>query len=646
MYFKYFLKRFISSFIVVLLLYNSLSAQKDTILLNETEVLSTHIPSLYTETSRVIQIITKAEIEKAPVQSLQELLEYALNVDVRQRGNFGVQSDISIRGGSFEQTLILLNGIKMNDPQTGHHSMNLPVELQDIDRIEILEGPGSRIFGANAFAGAINIITGSKNENKLKISVMGGENQLYSESASLSLSGKKMQHYISIGKKGSNAYIENTDFNISNVFYQNAFGFKNSKITSQFGFNDKAFGANSFYSVKYPNQYEQTRVFFANAGFQTTKKIKLTTNIYYRRHQDRFELFRNNPPAWYTTHNYHLTQTYGAEINVNFKNVLGKTAIGAELRSENILSNVLGDAMNDTLDVPFEPKGVFTKSKHRENLGMFIEHVYSFKKISISAGIFTNWNSQFDWKNSAGLDASFDITSKMKLFATVNQSLRLPTFTDLYYVGPTNSGNIKLHPEEAISYETGLKYFSSLITAHVSVFRRDGKNLIDWVKIAGGTKWESRNITNVISNGLEFSAKINFNLIFHQKFFINNIILSYCYLDLEKTSENYVSYYALDYLKNKMTASVNHRIYKNIKGSSSISFQERNGSYTDIKTGQEKAYDSFINIDSRIIYEKPNMNFYIEAANLLNTKYQDIGNILMPGRWIRCGINVSIGIGK
>ncbi len=644
MYINYLQKLLVANLLVALLFNCSLFAQKDTILLKETEVLSTRVPSLYTETSRVIQIITKAEIEKAPVQSLQELLEYALNVDVRQRGDFGVQADISIRGGSFEQTLILLNGVKMNDPQTGHHTMNLPVDLQDIDRIEILEGPGSRIFGANAFAGAINIITGSKNENKLKVSLMGGENQLHSENASLSLAGKNMQHYISVGQKGSAGYMENTDFNISNIFYQTAYNLKNSKITAQFGYNDKQFGANSFYSAKYPNQFEQTRVFFANAGFQTIKKYKLTTNIYYRRHQDRFELFRNNPPAWYTTHNYHLTQTYGAEANISFKSFLGKTAIGAEFRSENILSNVLGEQMQDTMDVPFEPKGIFTKSKHRENIGLFIEQAYTYKRFSVSAGIFSNWNSQFDWKVNAGLDASFDLTNNIKWFATVNQSLRLPTFTDLYYVGPTNLGNIHLKPEEAISYETGVKYFSSAISGHVSAFRRDGKNLIDWVKLAGATKWESQNITNVISNGVEVSAKINFNQIINKQFFINNINVTYCYLDLEKTSENYVSYYALDYLKNKFMASVNHLIYNNLKGSWAVCYQERKGTFTDIKTGQETPYKSFVAVDTRITYEKPNWNFYVEAANLFDVKYQDIGNILMPGRWIRAGLNLSLGL--
>ena len=106
-----------------------------------------------------VHIIKSEDIRNAPVQSIEELLEYALNVDVRQRSGQGIQSDISIRGGNFEQVLIMLNGIKMNDPQTGHHNMDIPVSLEQIKRIEILTGGASRVFGNYAFTGSINIIT-------------------------------------------------------------------------------------------------------------------------------------------------------------------------------------------------------------------------------------------------------------------------------------------------------------------------------------------------------------------------------------------------------------------------------------------------------------------------------------------------------
>lgn len=644
MKFKHLQKKILLLFLILQSI--NLSSQTDTVHLKETEVMSSRVPALYRESARVIQVITKEELAKAPVQSLTQLLEYALNVDIRQRGDYGVQADVSIRGGSFEQCLILLNGVKMNDPQTGHHNMNLPVDLQDIDRIEVLQGPAARIYGSNAFTGAINIITASKKENRLKLSTVIGENQLYATNTSLSLANRKIQHYFSAGKKGSDGYIDNTDFDIANLFYQNNIQLKKANIGLQTGYNNKQFGANSFYSAKYPNQFEQTKVFFVNAIYKNPYFYNLTTNIYYRRHQDRFELFRTNPASWYKTHNYHLTQTYGADANMNFQTCMGKTAFGIEFRSENILSNVLGEPMNDTIDVPGEALGIFTKSHHRENIGIFGEQSYTYGNFMISGGLLLNWNSDFDSKVSAGFDVSYDFGKRWKWFGSVNQSMRMPTYTDLYYVGPTNKGNINLKPEEAIAYETGIKYNSNAVNAHIAVFRRDANNLIDWVKHPDSAKWESRNLTNIITNGFEFSSKVNLERLIYKGFIINNIGLSYSYLDQEKSSDNFVSYYALDYLKHKITAYLEHRIYKRLKADWAMTYQERMGTYTDIITTKETSYPKYVTVDLRVSYVSDNWNCFLEAANLFDKKYQDIGNIQMPGRWLRAGVNISLNLEK
>ena len=127
--------------------------------LDEIEVTAQRSPALFSQVAQIISVIEKEEIEATSSQSIQDLLEYVAGVDVRQRGAEGVQADISIRGGTFDQTLILLNGINITDPQTGHHNLNLPVSIAQVERIEILEGPAARIYGPNAFSGTINIVT-------------------------------------------------------------------------------------------------------------------------------------------------------------------------------------------------------------------------------------------------------------------------------------------------------------------------------------------------------------------------------------------------------------------------------------------------------------------------------------------------------
>src|SRR5690606_4557270 len=140
---------------------SSLAQEDSTVImdLEEITIQENRMKIPFNEVSRNIQVIQRREIETTPARSLQEVLSFVPGVDVRQRGVSGTQANIGIRGGSFDQTLMLLNGIKLTDPQTGHHMMNIPLPLQGISSIDVLKGPGSRIYGQNAYAGAINIIT-------------------------------------------------------------------------------------------------------------------------------------------------------------------------------------------------------------------------------------------------------------------------------------------------------------------------------------------------------------------------------------------------------------------------------------------------------------------------------------------------------
>lgn len=171
-----------------------LSVEKEEAL-DEVVVTAERTPVSMAKLSKIVTVIGKSEIDAAPATNLEDLLEYALNVDVRQRGGFGIQSDISIKGGNYEQTLILLNGVNITDPQSGHLSLNLPIDIQSIDRIEILQGPAARVLGPNAFAGVINIITGTRKINQVQASLMGGENGLNRQALGLNLITKKLSHH-------------------------------------------------------------------------------------------------------------------------------------------------------------------------------------------------------------------------------------------------------------------------------------------------------------------------------------------------------------------------------------------------------------------------------------------------------------------
>ena len=624
--------------------HDSISSMKD-IEIEEVVVSAQRAPVAFSQVARIVKVIGKEEIQSAPVQSLQDLLRYALDVDVRQRGGLGVQTDISIRGGSFDQVLILLNGININDPQTGHHALNLPVSFDAIDRIEILEGPASRIYGPNALSGAINIITGTTDNSSLKGRISGGENGYHDAGLSGTFISGKVKNFVSADHRNSDGYIKNTDFSLTDAFYQGKLINRCSALDWQAGITDRGFGANSFYTPAYPDQYEHVRTTFASVKLETGKTIHFTPSLYWRRNQDRFELFRYPELAasWYKSHNYHLTDVYGSNLNAWFTSVLGKTAFGADFRSENIKSNVLGTPLSKPTPIPGESGMFFTKSDNRTNVSLFTEHSIYLQRFTASAGLMANRNSQLGtkWNIFPGIDLSYQVSTILKWYASINSSLRMPTFTDLYYSSPTNKGNILLQPEKSVEYETGLKYQLKGIDGHFSFFHRNGNNMIDWVRKPEDNVWYAQNITHLNTDGLEFSAKINPAKILDKKVFIKSINISWSHLTQNKQSGIYASQYILDYLKNKVSAGITHKVIQNIGITWQISYMERNGTFTNwdgTRYGNQVGYQPFVLVDSRLSWNRRGTTCYLEASNLFNTAYHDFGNVHEPGRWVKFGI--------
>ncbi len=607
--------------------------------LDEVQVSAQRAPVVFSQVARIVSVIGREEIEAAPVQSIQELLEYALSVDVRQRGIHGVQADISVRGGSFDQTLILLNGINISDPQTGHHALNLPVSLKNIQRIEILEGPAARVFGPNAFSGAINIITSSDEKTSLKLDLSTGQHKLADVNVSGNLNTGAWNQFIAFNRMSSDGYIDNTDFKTWNAFYQTKLDTKPGTLDFQVGRTNKAFGANSFYTATYPNQYEETKTTFASLKFETGTKIHLIPSVYWRRHQDRFELFRNNPASWYKGHNYHLTDVFGSNLNAWFASRFGKTAFGAEIRTENVWSNVLGEALTSPIPVPGESGQFFTKSYSRTTISYFAEHSINLKKLTISAGAMTNWISDlgFGWNIYPGIDASYAMNEHLKLYGSASTSLRMPTFTDLFYNGPTNLGNPDLKPEESVNYEGGLKLAFKGFTGHTGAYFRKGENLIDWVREINTEKWKTKNLTSINTTGIELNGSFSPEKIWNRAIFLTKLGINYSYSELNKGNNNVFSYYVLDNLKHKLDIEINHKIWNRLKGSWRISYQDRNG----MRTATE-AYQPFWQVNTRIMWKTPSTEIYAMAANLFDTRYYDLGTVEQPGRWISFGISHKI----
>ncbi len=630
--------------------------------LDEIEVSAQRTPALYSQVARIISVLERKEIEAAPAQSVQDLLEYVAAIDVRQRGTEGVQADVSVRGGTFDQTLILLNGINITDPQTGHHNLNLPVSLAQIERIEILEGPAARVYGPNAFSGAINIVTRQSANSEISAAVSGGSFGYFDGNLSGSFSTGKMQHMLAFNGKRSDGYTNNTDFNELNGFYSNQLNTEKGVLKFQLGLSEKGFGANSFYTPRYPNQYEATKTLFTSLKWEGSGPLHLTPVVYYRRHHDRFELYRTDKyglindgykvwqndtlPGWYAGHNYHLTNVYGANLNSWIKWAGGKTAFGVEFRGEQIYSNTLGIDMDEPKDVPGED-AQFTKSDDRNTVSGFLEHAYYINKWTFTAGLMANYISGSDLGLNVfpGIDVSYNVSDAVKLYTSYNTSLRMPTFTDLYYDGPSNSGNPDLKPEKSATLEGGLKLRSKLVRGHVVLFYRQGKDIIDWVKEDATSEiWQPQNLTKINNRGAEIQAQVLFRNEFGSHY--PNIQISYLYNNVEKGNAVFVSNYALDNLKHKLVGSLSEQLVKGLTFDLRFVFQDREGSYTQFENKMpfgEVAYDPFWIFDGKLSYRRNQFLVYASVNNIFDKQYNDIGNVIQPGRWFKTGVIYKIG---
>lgn len=634
----------------------------DTNQLREAVVTGVRDGAAFNQTARQVTVITREEIERMPAQNVNEVLEHVLNIDMRQRGQLGVQADVSLRGASFEQTLILLNGIKLTDPQTGHHNMNLPVDMQQIERIEILNGGGSRIFGPNAFAGAINIITKNGGESSVGAHITGGEYGFFQTGANANIAFKKHSHQIAVNRSASDGYIPNSDFELTNIFWQSQLDLNEIQLFVNGGQTDREFGAQNFYSSSYPDQFEATQTQFISAfGEIDLNPIRIKPRVYYRRHRDRFELFReggdwyqrlngnifvmgnDTAPSWYDGHNYHLTEVIGAEMNASVRTQAGITSFGFDYRKEDIKSNVLGTDLDEPEQVEGEHSSAFyRKSDGRENWSLYAEHNWNWNKLFVSAGTMLNLNSDFDDEWFPGIDVAYQFTPAIRGYGSFNRSVRFPSFTDLYYSLGGAIGSDSLKPEKSLNYEAGVKIRTKYAQGHVAFFRREGRDLIDWIRFNGSDITQAANITEFNINGIETQWSIGLESLVGERFPVRRARVGYTYMWADSTSSDFESNYVLDFLRQKIDVSLDQYINESLWLTWAVTYQDRVGGYFSASENREVSFDPVLLTNVRLTHRMDYAHLFVEVANLFDQTYSDIGNIVQPGRWIRAGVNVQV----
>lgn len=619
----------------------------DTIELEEVDVEFTK-PAELDEVGKIVTTLTTAEIQRVPVASLTELLGIIPAIDIRQRGVDDVQADVIIRGGSFDQNMILLNGINISNPQTGHNTLTLPIDLNSLSQVEVVKGAGSKIYGFNAFSGAVNFVAGEYS-SPLNVELSAGNYGYLKTSLQSGLQlGDHYKNYLSFDYSQSDGYTTNTDYKIGRFYYQGDVSIGKSNIQLMAGYVDKAFGAQGFYTAKYPNQFEEVSSLLTAAKFKRfSNNLKTDASIYWLKSNDRFELFRDNPASWYTQHNYHQTDVLGADVKLAYYSHLGKTSLRAELRNEAVKSNVLGELLSDTiydnslLHTPTKD-GFFTHQYSRLITNIALSHTYSTDHFSANASLLALYADDFGLY--PGIDLRWMPNEKHELMLSFDQSTRLPTFTDLFYQSSTQKSNPNLNPEVAFTQELGYHYKSALFTASTNIFYRHGKDLIDWAKLEDEEQWQSMNIASLNTWG----AEVNGTFLFQNKtphFWIQSLSVGYCYLDNDNDDQLYNSSSSSDFLKHKLTSNIVFEPLENLLLTAGAYYQNRAGEfehYEDgVSTGME-AYDSFVTLNGAISYKYKMVTLSATSQNISNTEAYDYGNIILPGRWTKFGIRIEL----
>lgn len=577
------------------------------------------------QSSRNIQILSQKDIKALPSTSINEVLRYAAGIDIRQRGPFGTQADIGIDGGSFDQTILLVNGIKFSDPQTGHHMLNIPVPLEAIERIEILRGPASRIYGINGLTGAINIVTKKAEHSNAYAQVYAGssfkdrkeedkDGIYYGQGIQVggAFSSQSQQHQLYLTKEKSNGQRYNTASDNAKVFYQNQINLNaHNRLQMMAGYINNKFGANGYYAApgdKESEEHVETVHYSLASSHDLGSNWYLSPRLSHRYNEDDYRYFRNDLSK---ARSRHYTHTLSAELNARYQSKFGDLGLGLESRHEKISSSNIG--------------------KHdRNNFGAYTEfRTTQLENFIINAGAYINYNTDYDWQIFPGIDVSYIINPNWHLAASSGSSQRIPTFTDLYLnQKPGNIGNPDLISENSWQHDFSVNFKNQHFSAKAGFFYRDIKNFIDWIRESTDVPYQATNLGNNKTHGL--LANFQFQKAFqNQQHFQVRVDYTYLNPSIINVYPNTIIKYGIESLKHQVIGTLQYQI-KEWSISTANRYQERS-----------KGKPYFIS-DFRLAYKRNNLSIFADLQNAFDAEYIEVGAVPLPGRWSSLGIHYAI----
>ncbi len=425
------------------------------------------------------------EVQQYPLAftDLNDLMRDDPSVDLEQRGGGGVQADLSIWGSSYEQTLVLLNGWRVNDAETSHFNLDLPVPMGMVGSVNVLHGAGSTLYGSDAVSGVVDFETAKPKAGSDAEAARGG----------WELWGRMTRRRWRRGDRKKLSEVVGGERDFSDGFmadrgYRSEEGSSETRVKSVLGDSDvlvggsdRSFGANQFYGPY--NSWERTKEWFAGINQQVDRKTEVM--LAYRRHSDLFVLLANDP-GYYK--NQYDDDSWQGEVRRSDDLPWKGAAIysGVEANADEIDSTNLGD--------------------HGRNRGAgYVDFELTGKRWgTVSGGMREEIFSGGISVATPSAAMSYWVAKKVKLRASVERGFRLPTYVDLYYSDPSTIGNPGLKPESVWNLDGGADwYWSARLTLTATVFHSNQTDAIDYVRANASEPWQAENLNGVKFTGVD-----------------------------------------------------------------------------------------------------------------------------------------------
>lgn len=551
-------------------------------------------------TSRSLTVITRDQFERLPILTVADILRLVGSVDVRARAERGGQTDFSIRGANFGQALVLVDGIRLNDPQTGHHNGDIPVPVELVERIEVLRGAGSSLFGADAMGGAINIITRSAVDSSA--SVETGSYGLVAGRGQFNLKDAPWLPAVAVEAARSSGFMPERELDSIGVTSRFRLGSRSRLLV---GYQGKSFGANGFYGPSPSHEWTNQTLVGVNHEIASRSAWKLTSVASYRTHGDRFLWDARQPGVSENIHRTHvLLGTLKASRPTGQD---GSVTVGIEGGSDWIRSTNLGD--RSTIRV----SGF---GEWRRQLSPTID---------ADASVRLDRYSEFGAALSPAFGAVWRPRPDVRIRTTTGRSFRVPTFTERYYSDPAHLARPDLSPETAWSTDLGVELFGAAWIYSATTFYRAERDVIDWLRPTSSDRWRTYNVRNVAASGLELSA---------QRSLVNRrgvLRIDYTLQSVRSPSVNQLSKYTMDYAPQRLSiAATSPPLFGATVGARfAYTRRHRSAGITDDAV-----------VDMRVSRRLARYEIRALASNILNTGYEEVSGVAMSGR----AVTISLAI--